>query len=133
MSTEHSRSSLQKLSAPVPKSARIMGTLYSGSATEGIERSQRSRGHSGPLKPNPNMPASSVPPSGTRGKFSSIKRRENSLSGSELVFETSNLIVSLSSCLPYAQEMRPQGYLRSMVSVFLFGVALDDEERGTSA
>ena len=55
------------------------------------------------------MPASSVPPSGTRGKFSSIKRRENSLTGSELVFETSSLIVSLSSCLPYAQEMRPQG------------------------
>ena len=65
--------------------------------------------HSGPLKPNPNMPASSVPPCGMLGKFSSINRSENSLSGSELVFETSSLIVSLSSCLPYAQEMRPQG------------------------
>src|SRR6478672_3481317 len=116
MPTEHSRSSLQKLSAPVPKSARIMGTLYSGSATEGIERSHRSRGHFGPLNPYPNIPASSVPPSGTRGKFSSIKRRENSLIGSELVFETSSLIVSLSSFLPYSQEMRPQGEFKSMVS-----------------
>src|SRR5207247_11368937 len=132
MPTEHSRSSLQKLSTPVPKSARIIGTTNSGSATEGIEAGQRSKGHSGPLKPNPNMPASSVPPSGTHGKFSSIKRRENSLSGSELVFETSSLIVSLSSRLPYAQEMRPQGLLRSTVSAVMSGVAARGEDRGTS-
>src|SRR4029077_838289 len=109
MLTEHSRSSLQKFNEPAPKSARTMGTTNRGSATEGIEGGQSFRGHSGPLKPNPNMPASSVPPSGTRGKFSSIKRRENWLSGSELVFETSSFILSLSSCLPYVQEIRPQG------------------------
>src|SRR5438046_3618395 len=109
MPTEHARSSLQKFNEPTPKSARTIGTTNRGSAAEGIEGGQRFRGHSGPLKPNPNMPASRVPPSGTRGKFSSIKRTENSLSGSELVFETSILIVILLSFLPYAQEMRPQG------------------------
>ena len=66
-------------------------------------------GHSGPLKPKPNIPASRVPPLGTLGKFSSIKRRENSLSGSVLEIEISIFIVILSSCLPYAQEMCPHG------------------------
>src|SRR5882724_1639836 len=79
------------------------------------------------------MPASRVPPLGTRGKFNSIKRSENSLSGSVLVFETSIRIVSLSSCLPYPQETRPQGYLRLMVSPCLFGVAPCDEEPGKNA
>src|SRR5207247_3526460 len=101
--------SKQKMRKQNTKSTTINTTTKSRSATQEIEARQRSRGHSGPLKPNPNMPASSVPPSGTHGKFDSIKRRENSLSGSELVFETSSLIVSLSSRLPYAQEVRPQG------------------------
>src|SRR5262249_40156665 len=79
------------------------------------------------------MPASRVPPLGTLGKFNSIKRIENSLSGSELVFETSIRIVSLSSCLPYAQETRPQGYLRLMVSRSLFSVPPSDEEPRKSA
>src|SRR5215467_13222220 len=88
--------------------------------------------HSGPLKPNPNIPASSVPPCGMLGKFNSINRSDNSLTGFELVFETSSFIVSLSSCLLYAQEMRPQGRVRSTVLVFLVGVALGEEERGRS-
>ena len=86
-----------------------MGTLNSGSATEGIEGRPTIQGPFRPFEAEPEHARLKCAAVGTRGKFSSIKRRENSLSGSELVFETSSLIVSLSSCLPYAQEMRPQG------------------------
>src|SRR5215831_135400 len=99
----------------------ITGTTNRGSATDGMESGPSCSCHSGPLKPNPNMPASSVPPCGMLGKFNSINRNDNSLSGSELVFETSILIVSLSPCLPYAQETRPQGQIRSTASVLLVG------------
>src|SRR5206468_6039114 len=57
-------------------------------------------------------------------------RRETSLSGSALVFETSIRIVILSPCLPYAHETCPHRSASSTEFVCLFGVATGDGIRG---
>src|SRR5439155_26938819 len=99
-------------------SNRTIGTTNAGSAAEGIEGFWY-RDVATSLKPKPNMPASSVPPFGTLGKFSSIKRSESGSIGFSLAFETVILIVILSSCLAYVHETRPQRYRRSTFSAVL--------------